>query len=151
MSTGRGKYATRAMLELSLSYDKGPILIHQITERQRIPVKFLEQILLALKSTGFVRSRKGPGGGYYLTKSPSCITVEAILRSVDGPIALVRCASLTRHQECGCPDPTTYGLRQVWQEAREALAGVLDRTTFRDICSKHLSGAAEHGGFDYSI
>ncbi|HZT42146.1 MAG TPA: Rrf2 family transcriptional regulator [Chthonomonadaceae bacterium] len=142
MLSSRAKYATRALLDLSLHYDHGPVQIHEIARRQNIPVKFLEQILLALKLGGFVQSRKGPGGGYLLARPPDLITLGAVVRAMDGPIAPISCVSVSGFHECGCPDPDTCGLRTVWKEARDALARVLDGTNFADICVRHR----EHQG-----
>ena len=92
MLSSRGKYATRALLDLSLHENEGPVQIHDIAERQNIPVKYLEQILLQLKRAGFVVSRKGPGGGYSLASPPSKITLGAVVRAMDGPLAPMSCA-----------------------------------------------------------
>jgi Rrf2 family protein len=143
MLSSRGKYATRALLDLTLHAERGPAQIHDIAERQNIPLKFLEQILLALKHAGFVESRKGPGGGYFLAKPPDKITLGAVVRAVDGPLAPISCVSVSRFGECGCPDPATCGLRTVWQEARDALAAVLDNATFADIRERHKRLQAE--------
>src|SRR5689334_15095774 len=105
MLSSRARYATRALLDLTLHYSEGPIQIHDIAERQAIPVKFLEQILLALKRFGFVQSRKGPGGGYALAKPPETITLGAVVRAMDGPLAPISCVSVSGYMECGCPDP----------------------------------------------
>lgn len=136
MLTNRGKYATRAVLDLALHYQQGPVLIQDIAERQRIPLKFLEQILLTLKTAGFVASRKGRGGGYYCAKPPREITLGAIVRVIDGPLAPVSCVSVTQFVPCGCPDPATCALRSYWKDARDALSRVLDGTTFADICER---------------
>ena len=141
MITSRAKYATRALLELTLRYDSGPVLIHDVAVAQNIPVRFLEQILLQLKSEGFVTSRKGPGGGYLLATSPDKITLGAVVRYIEGPLAPISCVSLTMYEPCGCPNPDVCGLRQAWKEAREALAGVLDRITFAEIGEMHERGA----------
>jgi Rrf2 family transcriptional regulator, cysteine metabolism repressor len=133
MISSRAKYATRAMLELALRYDAGPILIQDIATAQNIPVRFLEQILLQLKTEGFVASRKGPGGGYQLAAPPEKITLGAVVRYIEGPLAPISCVSVTQYEACGCPDPDTCGLRQAFKEARDALANVLDRTTYADI------------------
>lgn len=138
MLSNRGKYATRALLDLSLHFDEGPVLIQDIADRQKVPLKFLEQILLSLKQAGFVQSRKGRGGGYFLARDPARITLGSVVRAVDGPLAPISCVSVTQFQECGCPEPATCGLRKVWQEARDALANVLDQTTFADIRDRHL-------------
>ncbi|HEU4753450.1 MAG TPA: Rrf2 family transcriptional regulator, partial [Armatimonadota bacterium] len=130
MLSSRTKYATRALLHLTTHYDARPVQIQEIAESQNIPVKFLEQILLSLKRLGFVQSRKGPGGGYYLAKAPEQITLGAVVRALDGPLAPISCVSATGFMECGCPDPETCGLRVAWKQARDVLAEVLDNTTF---------------------
>jgi len=137
MLSSRGKYATRAILDLCLHYEEGPAQVHDIAERQRIPAKFLEQILLTLKRFGFVQSRKGPGGGYFLAKPPHEITLGAVVRAVNGPLAPISCVSVTGFMECGCPDPNTCALRAVWKDARDALAAVLDNTSFAEIGEQH--------------
>ena len=152
MLSSRGKYATRALLDLSLHEDEGPVQIQEIAERQEIPLKYLEQILLSLKRHGFLQSRKGPGGGYFLARPPGDITLGDVVRAVDGPIAPISCVSVSGYMECGCPDPETCGLRAVWKEARDAIARVLDNTTFADIRERHQSLHAEHNGvLDYII
>lgn len=150
--SSRGKYATRALLDLSLHYEEGPVSIQCIAERQNIPLKYLEQILLSLKHHGFVNSRKGPGGGYLLARPPRAITLGAVVRAIEGPLAPISCASVSGYAECGCPEPETCGLRAVWKEARDALAAIMDGTTFADIRDQHLKLRA--GGrevLDYAI
>jgi Rrf2 family cysteine metabolism transcriptional repressor len=137
MISSRAKYATRAILDLAEHEAGHPVQAGDIAQRQQIPVKFLEQILLFLKRSGFVKSRKGPGGGYFLAKPPTEITLGAVVRAIDGPIAPISCVSLTGYMECGCPDPETCGLRMAWKDARDALASVLDTTTFAQILEHH--------------
>lgn len=144
MLSSRAKYATRAILDLTLHADERAVQIGDIAARQNIPVKFLEQILLALKRQGFVQSRKGPGGGYFLAKRPHEITLGAVVRAMDGPLAPMSCVSVSGYMECGCPDPETCGLRAIWKEARNALADVLDGTTFADIQERDERQRAEH-------
>jgi Rrf2 family protein len=152
MISSRGKYATRAILDLALHYEEGPVQIHDIAERQSIPAKFLEQILLSLKRFGFVQSRKGPGGGYVLAMSPEAITLGAVVRAMDGPLAPISCVSVSGYMECGCPEPGVCGLRAVWKEAREALATVLDSTTYADILDRHQGLRAQRNDIlDYVI
>ena len=152
MLSSRAKYATRALLDLTFRCDEAPVHLQDIAERQNIPLKFLEQILLSLKRLGFVQSRKGPGGGYSLAKSPSEITLGAVVRAVDGPLAPISCVSKTGYMECGCPDPETCGLRQAWQQARDALATVLDHTTFADIRDQQEKlQTVRHQVLDYII
>lgn len=152
MLSNRGKYATRALLELALQEAHGPVSIQDIATRQNIPLKFLEQILLTLKHAGFVESRKGPGGGYFLARPAAQIRLGAVVRAIEGPLALVSCVSVSQRGECGCPSSDTCGLRDVWQEARDALARVLDGTTFADIRDRHLRLDEERNAIhDFSI
>jgi Rrf2 family protein len=139
MLSSRARYATRAILDLSLLFEQGPIQINDIAERQNIPVKFLQQILVALKMTGFVQSRKGPGGGYSLSMAPKEITLGAVLRAMDGPIAPISCVSVTKFSECGCPNPEVCSLRNAFKEVRNAMSEVLDRTTFADLAQQQLA------------
>jgi Rrf2 family protein len=143
MLSSRAKYATRALLDLTLQAGDSPVQIQDIAERQAIPLKFLEQILLQLKRFGFVNSRKGPGGGYFLVKAPDEITLGAVVRAMDGPLAPISCVSVSGYMECGCPEPETCGLRVVWKGARDALAEVLDGTTFADIRDRQKDLRAE--------
>ncbi|MDR3692054.1 MAG: Rrf2 family transcriptional regulator [Fimbriimonas sp.] len=152
MLSSRARYATRAILDLSIEFDKGPIQIQDIAERQNIPVKFLQQILVALKMTGFVQSRKGPGGGYSLAVPPQEITLGAVIRAMDGPIAPISCVSVTKFSECGCPNPEVCSLRLAFKEARDAIADVLDHTNFANLTEKQLSNIdAMTRSFDFVI
>ncbi len=136
--SSRGKYATRALLHLALHYGEGPMQVHDIAARQEIPLKYLEQILLSLKRFGVVQSRKGPGGGYFLARPPETIMLGEVVRAMDGPVAPISCVSVSGYMECGCPEPSTCGLRSVWKEARDAVAAIIDETTFADIRDRHL-------------
>lgn len=133
MLSSRARYATRALLELSKHYDQGPTSIQEIATKQNIPLKYLEQILVVLKLARFVNSKKGPGGGYFLARSPGEIVLGDVVRAMDGPIAPISCVSVSGYHECGCPEPETCGLRMVFKEARDAIANVLDSTSFEDI------------------
>lgn len=127
----KGEYASRAMLELSLHYPHRALHIREISEAQDIPLRFLEQILLLLKRTGYLRSKKGPKGGYFLAKPPSQITVAEIIRVMDGPLAPIDCVSVTAHEPC--PREGRCGLKILWKEVRDAVASILERTTFEDL------------------
>ncbi len=133
MLSSRARYATRAVLDLSQQFDKGPTHIKEIAERQNIPVGFLQQILGALKMTGFVVSQKGPGGGFTLSRKPADISLGAVLRAMDGPLAPTSCVSQTRRGECGCPDAKTCPTRDYFQQARDTAAEILDSTSFADL------------------
>ncbi len=133
----RGEYGLRAMIDLASNYGSGQVVqIKEIAKRERIPVKFLEQILLALKNTGLLHSRMGAGGGYYLGKPPEEITLGQIVRLLDGPLAPIGCVSQTAYEPCACPDPEHCGLRLVMKDVRDAISGILDTTSLADVCAR---------------
>jgi len=139
----RGEYGLRAMIDLAtaLTSHNGSgngfvVQIKEIAERQRIPSKFLEQILLTMKNAGLLHSRMGVGGGYYLAKSPEDISLGQIVRVLDGPLAPVNCVSHMAYEPCGCPDENTCGLRLVMLDVRNAIADILDDTTLADIIQR---------------
>jgi Rrf2 family cysteine metabolism transcriptional repressor len=127
----KGEYASRAMLEMALHFGGPPLHIRDISKAQDIPERFLEQILLQIKRAGFLRSRKGPNGGYTLAKPPDKISVAEIIRVMDGPLAPIDCVSVTAHQVCS--REMTCGLRCVWKKTRDAIAEILEGTTFADV------------------
>jgi Rrf2 family protein len=133
----RTQYCLRALYALARDYGKGPTLIAQLAEEEVIPRKFLEQILLSLKATGLVESKKGKGGGYTLVQSPERITIGAVIRMVEGPLAPLPCASETRFRKCDeCIDIETCGTRMVMREVRDAMSKILDSTTLAMVCAK---------------
>jgi Rrf2 family protein len=137
MISARARFATRALLDLTMHEGCGPVQVEDIAARQNIPLKYLQQILRSMKEPGFVESRKGPGGGYSLAKPAEEITLAAVLRHVDGPIAPVSCVSVFSYRECGCPDPDTCALRGAYGEVRDAMAEVLESRTFADLAKTH--------------
>jgi Rrf2 family protein len=122
------------MLELSLHYQKGPLHIRSISAAQGIPERFLEQILLMLKRAGYLRSKKGPHGGYYLAKPPADISVAEVIRVMDGPLAPIDCVSVTAREVCG--RESHCGLRWLWKDVRDAIAGLLEKTTFDELAQR---------------
>jgi Rrf2 family protein len=133
----RTQYCLRALYALARNYGQGPTLIAQLSEEEAIPKKFLEQILLSLKSTGLVESKKGKGGGYTLVRPPDQITIAAVIRMVEGPLAPLPCASETRFRKCDeCIDIETCGTRIVMREVRDAMSQILDSTTLAMVCNK---------------
>lgn len=133
----RGEYGLRAMIDLaSWTQDRKQVSIKEIAERENIPVKFLEQILRELKNAGLIGSRMGASGGYYLAKPPEKITLGQIIRSLDGPLAPIRCVSQTAYEPCSCPDESTCGLRSAMFEVRNAISDILDNKTLTDVIHK---------------
>ena len=130
----RGEYGLRAMIDLATQKtETGVFHIKDIAKRQNIPLKFLQQILINLKNAGFVHSRRGVGGGYYLGKPANKITLGEIVRILDGTLAPVSCVSQTAYEPCGCPDERTCGLRLVMFDVRNAISDILDNTTLADV------------------
>jgi Rrf2 family protein len=130
----KARYALRALYALAADEGRGPVLIADLAERERIPRKFLEAILLELKNAGVLQSKKGKGGGYALAKTPEQITVGQIVRIIDGPLAPVPCVSEKAYVRCeGCADEATCGTRLVMKQVRDAIAGILDNTTLAQV------------------
>lgn len=132
----KGEYALRALIDLAMNSDKGVVQAHDVARKENIPVKFLEQILLALKNAGILQSRRGVGGGYSLTRPPDQIPLGEIIRLIDGPLAPITCASRTAPGRCSCPDEATCGLRSVMVDVRDAVSEIVDRLTLADVCER---------------
>jgi Rrf2 family protein len=130
----KARYALRALYALAADEARGPVLIAELAEREKIPRKFLEAILLELKNAGVLRSKKGKGGGYALARPSERITIGEIVRVIDGPLAPIPCASERNFVRCEeCTDETTCGTRQVMKKVRDAIAAILDTTTLADV------------------
>jgi Rrf2 family protein len=126
----RTQYSLRALYALARNHGLGPRLITELAREESIPKKFLEQILLSLKASGLVSSKKGKGGGYFLVRPPDEVTIGSVIRLIEGPLAPLPCASETRFRKCDeCPDVETCGTRIVMREVRDAIAKILDHTT----------------------
>jgi Rrf2 family protein len=135
----RGEYGLRAMIMLAHAYNEAPdamVQIKDISAQEKIPAKYLEQILLALKNAGLLQSRMGIGGGYYLARQPEDINLGQIIRILDGPLAPIRCVSQMAYEPCGCPDERTCGLRMVMGDVRNAIADILDNTTLANVTER---------------
>jgi Rrf2 family protein len=129
----RGEYGLRALQDLTIHYNEGPIPNKVLAKRNNIPSRFLEQIMLTLKHGRMVNSQKGPGGGYYLARSPDEVTLAEVIRLLDGPLAPVSCVSDIAFEPCGCPDMATCGLRRVMQNVRDMVAQMMESTTLADL------------------
>jgi len=132
--TRKSKYGLKALLVLAEAPDGGPMLISELAERQRMPKKFLEAILLELKRAGLLHSKKGKGEGYVLGRKPTEITVGQVIRVIEGPLALTPCVSQTAYRRCEeCPDEDACGVRLAMEEVRDATARILDNTTLASL------------------
>lgn len=129
------QYCLRALYALTRHYGRGPTLISKLAEEESIPLQFLEQILLQLKRSGLVESKKGKGGGYSLVRPPHEVTLGSIIRIVEGPLAPLPCASDSAFRKCDeCEDVATCGTRFVMRQVRDATAKILDGVTLNQVC-----------------
>ena len=134
MLSRKSKYGLKALLMLAREEGRGPVRVSELADRNAIPRKFLEAILLDLKRHGLVQSKKGKGGGYFLRRSPAEITFGTVIRALEGPLALVPCVSQTAYAPCtDCVDERTCGVRVAMREVRDATSRILDHTTLADI------------------
>ncbi|WP_186757399.1 RrF2 family transcriptional regulator [Echinicola salinicaeni] len=137
MLSKKTKYAFHALTYLGKHKDDGSVLIQDIAAEHGISHKFLENILLELKKAGFLGSKKGKGGGYYLIKEPKDIPLSRIIRLLDGPIALLPCVSLNYYEACEeCKDQEKCGLNQVMIQVRDETLNILENKTLSDILDK---------------
>ena len=131
MLSKKAKYALKALIYLAKKKAlEQPVLISEISEQERIPKKFLEQILLELKKHFILHSKRGKEGGYYLSKEPAELFVGNIIRIIDGPLAPVPCVSRLGYEKCEeCIDEQECEIRLLMKKVRDATCGILDHTT----------------------
>lgn len=130
----KGRYALRALIDLALHADEGPVLRSDIARRQEISADYIEQLFVALRKAGFIESVKGPGGGYILAQNAEQIKVGDIIRTVEGPIALVHCVA--PQPEAVCHRVDSCATRLLWKRLSDKVAEVLDSITLKDLCDQ---------------
>ncbi len=130
----RGEYALRALIDIGMAQELGrPLVpISELAEKECLPIRFLEQILMQLKEAGYIDSKRGKFGGYYLLMPAAEIRFGQVIRLIDGPLAPVACVSQTAYERCSCPDEEHCGLRMLMHDVRNAIANILDRFTLED-------------------
>jgi Rrf2 family protein len=134
MLSKKSKYAIKALIALAEHGREEPVRIADLARQQQIPPKFLELILLELRNQGFLRSRKGKGGGYLLARDPGAIYLGQIVRMFDGPLAPVPCASQTAYVPCSdCRNEAVCGVHLAMKEVRDATARILDGTSLAQL------------------
>ena len=128
----KGRYALRLMLDLACHGGEGPVSLRDVSRRQEVSDKYLEQIVTPLSRAGLVRSVRGAGGGYLLTRRPEEYTVGDILRPMEGDLAPVECATDPSfcHRSCDCVTVV------IWQEIHQAVAQVVDNITLADLVER---------------
>jgi len=125
----KSQYGVRAMFEIAHGYHSGPVTIKEIAEKQSVSVAYLEQILNTLRKAGIIKSVKGPGGGYVLNEEPDHISIGAILRELDGPVAITSC--LDPKEGCMRIDGCVTHL--LWKSLGEKIEAFLDNMTLQDL------------------
>jgi Rrf2 family protein len=133
MLTQKAKYGLKALGYLARHYAKGPVLIAAISQQEKIPVKFLQSILLTLKQHQILDSKMGQGGGYFLVDKPKNINLATVLRIINGPIAMLPCVSLNFYERCNDCDETTCNLHPIFEQVRDATLKVFEKKTLKDL------------------
>ncbi len=134
MLSKKTKYGLKALTYLASQKDNTPVQIAEIAKHENISQKFLESILLSLRKTGFLGSKKGKGGGYYLIKNADEILMTDVMRILEGPIAMVPCVSLNFYEKCDdCPDETACSVHKLMLQVRDSALEVYRNNTLADL------------------
>ncbi|MFT4025169.1 MAG: Rrf2 family transcriptional regulator [Flavihumibacter sp.] len=133
MISRKTQYGLKALSYLAKQPDNHPVLIADISDEKKIPIKFLENILLDLRKAGLLESKKGKGGGYFFAIAPKKIKISTVIRILDGPIALMPCVSLNFYKKCDDCDEKNCGLNHLMRDVRDATLAVMDNRTVADL------------------
>jgi Rrf2 family protein len=134
MLSKKTKYGIKALTFLARQKDQTPVAIAEIAKSENISLKFLESILLLLRNSGFLGAKKGKGGGYYLIKDPKEISMAKVYRILEGPIALLPCASHNFYEKCDdCQEESSCAARRLMTEIRDNTLKVLENNSLADI------------------
>lgn len=137
MLSKKTKYGLKALTFIARSESENPVQVSAIAKSEQIPQKFLESILLTLRKSGILGSKKGKHGGYYLRKAPSEVLMTEVMRVLEGPIAMVPCVSLNYYEKCDdCPDEATCSVNKLMIQVRDNTLEVFRNTTLADLSSK---------------
>jgi Rrf2 family protein len=132
----RSEYGLRALIDLVRHEGEGPIALTTLATRNRLPVKFLEQIMATLKHAGVVRTTLGSHGGYAIAADPAAVSIGRVIRLLDGALAPLPCVSLRYYGSCSCVDEATCPLRDVMIDVRDAMLEILDRETLAELAAR---------------
>jgi Rrf2 family protein len=133
--TKRGEYALRTLIRMGVAQSLGRDLVSvsELAEAERLPLKFVEQILTQLRLAGYIETRRGKTGGYRIAKALGEVRIGDVVRLIDGRLAPIACASETCYERCTCPDEEHCGLRMLMIDVRNAISRILDRYTLGDV------------------
>jgi len=136
MLSKKTKYGLKALSYMARLEERTPVQIGTIAESENISQKYLESILLTLRKSGFLGSKKGKGGGYYLLKEPKDIKMSGVMRILEGPIAMVPCVSLNFYEKCDdCPDENACAVHNLMIEVRDSTLNIFNNTSLADLIS----------------
>lgn len=136
MLSKKTKYGIKALTYLAKQETRTPVRIATISESENISLKFLESILLSLRKQGFLGSKKGKNGGYYLLKEPKDIAMTEVMRVLEGPIAMVPCVSLNFYEKCDdCPDESVCSVNKLMLKVRDNTLEIFRNTSLADLSS----------------
>lgn len=134
MLSKKTKYGLKALLFLARQENNTPVQISAISKSENISQKFLESILLTLRKIGVLGSKKGKNGGYYLLKEPKDIKMSLVMRTLEGPIAMVPCVSLNFYEKCDdCPDEALCGVHTLMAEVRDKTLEIFNNKSLADL------------------
>ncbi|TRL40733.1 RrF2 family transcriptional regulator [Rhizobium straminoryzae] len=143
MLTKKGKYGLKALIHLARLESGETAFVADIAAKNNISKKFLDTILLELRNGGLLRSKKGPGGGYALSKPANEIFIGQAIRILDGPLAPIRCASKTAFEPCeDCDHPQDCQIRATMTDVRDAIASILDNMSLEELVNKSSPSAS---------
>jgi Rrf2 family protein len=133
--TKKGEYALRALINLGIAEEVGRshVSVSELTGMSQLPLKYVEQILHQLRLAGYVDTRRGKYGGYFLRKPAKEIKIGEVVRLLDGPLAPISCASQTAYARCTCPDEAHCGLRMLMIDVRNAISNILDKYSLAEV------------------
>ncbi len=142
----RSEYGLRALVDLVRHDGEGPIALAALAARNRLPAKFLEQIMSTLKHAGIVRTTLGAHGGYAIAADPGAVSLGRIIRLLDGALAPLGCVSLRYYEACSCVEEATCALRDTMIDVRDAMLGILDEETLADLAARPGRASIDPGG-----
>jgi Rrf2 family protein len=132
----RSEYGLRALIDLVRHDGEGPIALTTLATRNRLPTKFLEQIMATLKHAGVVRTTLGTHGGYEMAADASAVSIGRVVRLLDGALAPMGCVSLRYYEPCSCPDEATCPLRDAMIDVRDAILEILDTESLAQLAAR---------------
>ncbi len=141
------RYGARAMLQLASRYGEGPIDLKEIAKKEDISMKYLEQVIIPLRTAGLVKSARGSKGGYFLAKPPSEICLYDVVEALDGPIRLIECLNDPK----GCPRSTTCVMRDIWNDVSDAMDKIFRSVTLEELVYRRREREGENLSSMYQI